>query len=142
MKIMSKKGVGGLVTGLLVGAGLGMLFAPKKGSELRKDLTDKCNDLWNKAKDIDADDVKAEIDKKLKKLQKELKDLDKEKVLSIAKKKGEEIKTQAEDLYKLAVEKGTPVLENAADNVRTKTIDVLNDIVTKLEKTEKTKKKA
>ena len=139
---MSKKGVGGLVTGLLVGAGLGLLFAPKKGSELRKDLADKCTDLWNKAKELDYEDVKEEIDKKLKKLQKELKDLDKEKVLSIAKKKGEEIKTQAEDLYKLAVEKGTPVLEKAADGVRGKTVEVLNDIVAKLEKEEKTKKKA
>lgn len=138
---MSKKGVGGLITGLVVGAGLGMLFAPKKGSELRKDLSDKCTDLWAKAKELDYEDVKDEIEKKLKKLQKELKDLDKEKVLSIAKKKGEEIKSQAEDLYKLAVEKGTPVLEKAADGVRTKTVEVLNDIVSKLEK-DTPKKKA
>ena len=35
--IMNKKGAG-LVTGLVIGAGLGLLFAPKKGSELREDL--------------------------------------------------------------------------------------------------------
>ena len=142
MTIMSRKGTGaGLVAGLVVGAGLGLLFAPKKGSELRKELADKCVDLWNKAKEIDVDDVKKDIEKRIKKLQKEVKDLDKEKVLKIARKKGEEIKKQAEDLYNLAVEKGTPVLEKAASDVRTTTIDVLNNTVAKLEAQEKAAKK-
>lgn len=137
---MSKKGAG-LVTGLVVGAGLGLLFAPKKGSELRQDLADKCTELWNKAKEINIGDVKKDIEKRLKKLQKELKDLDKEKALKLAKKKGEEIRKQAEELYELAKEKGTPVLEKAASDVRTKTIEVLNDTVAKLEATEKGSKK-
>lgn len=137
---MSKKGAG-LVTGLVVGAGLGLLFAPKKGSELRQDLADKCTELWNKAKEINIGDVKKDIEKRLKKLQKELKDLDKEKALKIAKKKGEEIRKQAEDLYELAKEKGTPVLEKAASDVRTKTIEVLNDTVARLEAAEKGSKK-
>lgn len=130
---MSKKGCG-LFTGLAIGAGLGLLFAPKKGSETRKELAEKMNDLWNEAKEIDYDDVKKTIEKKIKKLQKELTDLDKEKVLKIARKKGEEIKKEAEDLYALALEKGTPVLQKAADEVREKTIEVLNNTVSKLEK--------
>lgn len=133
---MSKKGAG-LLTGLVVGAGLGLLFAPKKGSELREDLAEKCNDLWNKAKNIDVDEVKKDIEKRIKKLQKEVKDLDKEKALKLAKQKGEEIKKQAEELYALAKEKGTPVLEKAASDVRTKTIEILNDTVKRLEKAEK-----
>ena len=137
---MSKKGAG-LVTGLVVGAGLGLLFAPKKGSELRQDLADKCTELWNKAKEINIGDVKKDIEKRLKKLQKELKDLDKEKALKLAKKKGEEIRKQAEELYELAKEKGTPVLEKAASDVRTKTIEVLNDTVARLEAAEKDSKK-
>ena len=137
---MNKKGAG-LVTGLVVGAGLGLLFAPKKGSELRQDLADKCTELWNKAKEINYGDVKKDIEKRLKKLQKELKDLDKEKALKLAKKKGEEIRKQAEELYELAKEKGTPVLEKAASDVRTKTIEVLNDTVARLEAAEKDSKK-
>ena len=40
---MRKKG--GLFAGLAIGATLGVLFAPKKGDELRRDLSDKLNDF-------------------------------------------------------------------------------------------------
>ena len=131
---MSKKG--GLFAGLAVGATLGLLFAPKKGEDTRKDLVNKMKNLWEKAKDIEYVDVKESIEKSINDIQKELKDLDKEKVVSIVKKKGKEIEKKANDLYNLAVEKGTPVLEKAASDVRQKTIEVLNDTVAKLEKAE------
>ena len=56
---MSKK-KGGLlkfVAGLGLGVGLGMLFAPKKGEELRKDLKVKFDELLNRAKEIDVKEV-------------------------------------------------------------------------------------
>ena len=83
---MSKKS--GLFAGLAVGATLGLLFAPKKGEDTRKDLVNKMKELWNKAKDVKYEDVRDSIEKSINDIQKELKDLDKEKVLSIAKKKG------------------------------------------------------
>jgi gas vesicle protein len=39
----------GLLTGTVLGAGLGMLFAPKAGSELRNQLSDQANNLANQA---------------------------------------------------------------------------------------------
>ena len=39
----------GLLTGTVLGAGLGMLFAPKTGSELRGQLTEQANSLANQA---------------------------------------------------------------------------------------------
>lgn len=78
----------GLFAGLAIGATLGILFAPKKGEDTRKDLTSKMKELWDKAKELE---------------------------------------------YDLAVEKGTPVLEKAAKDVKEKTVDVLNDLVKKLE---------
>ncbi len=41
----------GLLTGAVLGAGLGMLFAPKAGSELRDQLSDQAGNLANQASD-------------------------------------------------------------------------------------------
>src|SRR5580765_3728253 len=41
----------GLLTGTVPGAGLGMLFAPKAGSELRNQLTEQAGNLANQAQD-------------------------------------------------------------------------------------------
>src|SRR4051794_35855079 len=39
----------GLLTGTVLGAGLGMLFAPKAGSDLRNQLTEQAGNLKNQA---------------------------------------------------------------------------------------------
>ena len=131
---MSKKGLGKFVAGAAVGAGLGILFAPKKGTEIRKELKEKIDDLLDKIKSLDKEDIQKEFEQKINEIKKELEDLDKEKVLKIAKKKGEDIKEQAQKLVDLAVEKGTPVLEKAAYEVREKAIDVTKSVLDKLEK--------
>jgi gas vesicle protein len=41
----------GLLAGTVLGASLGMLFAPKSGSELRSQLSEKAGNLANSAKD-------------------------------------------------------------------------------------------
>ena len=128
-----KKGLGKLFAGVAIGAGLGVLFAPKKGSETRKDLMNKFEELKLKAKDIDIDEVRDNIDEKIENLKAELDDLDKEKVLKIAKKKASQIRDMAEELVDYAVEKGTPVLEKAATAARNKAIDVTKEILEKLE---------
>ena len=135
MKIMSKN-KGGLlkfVAGIGLGVGLGMLFAPKKGDELRKDLKVKFEELLNRAKDIDVKEVAEDFIKKVNNLRDELEDLDKEKVLEIAKKKGEQLKVKATELVELAKEKGTPVLEKAANEVREKAVLVTKEVLKKLE---------
>ena len=132
---MSRKhGFGTLLTGALIGAGLGILFAPKEGSETRKELKNKMNDLMNQIKQIDYDEVKDHLMEKLDDLKAELKDLDKEKVLSVAKTKATQIKNKAEELIQVAKEKGTPVVEKAALEVKEKTIVVLKDVIERLEK--------
>ena len=135
---MSKKN-GGLfkfLAGLGLGIGAGMLLAPKSGEELRKDLMKKINELIDKAKEIDVKEVAEDFKKRLNELKAEIEDLDKEKVLSIAKKKGEQLKSKANELLDLAKEKGTPVIEKAANDVREKAILVTKDVLKKLENEE------
>lgn len=132
---MSKK-KGGLLkfaAGIGLGVGLGMLFAPKKGEELRKELKCKFDELLNKAKEIDVKEVADDFMNKVNNLKDELEDLDKEKVLSVAKKKGEQLKDKANELVELAKEKGTPVLEKAANEVRERAVLVTKEVLKKLE---------
>ena len=90
-----------------------------------------------KVKEIDAEDVKEEIETKIAEIKDELEDLDKEKALKIAKQKAADIKKKSEELVNLAVEKGTPVLQKAADEVRQKAIVVAKEVLKRLEKEEK-----
>ena len=132
-----KSGLGKFLAGAAIGAGLGILFAPKKGSETRAELKAKIDDLVKQIKKIDLEEVKEEFEVKLENLKAELADLDKEKVLEIAKKKAAELKEKAQELVQLAVDKGTPILRDMAEEVRLKTIDVTKDVLKKLENAEK-----
>ena len=128
-----KNGIGKFLVGLGVGAGLGMLLAPKSGEALRKDLKNKFDEFVSEAKNIDLNEAKEDFLEKVESLKKEIEDLDKEKVASIAKEKGEAIKQKANELIEFAKEKGTPVLEGIANDIRNKAINVTKEVLKKLE---------
>lgn len=133
---MSKKG---FFTGLAVGAGLGVLFAPKSGKETREDLKKKANELIEKAKELDAKEVKENIEKKLAEIKAEIKELDKEKAVALAKKQAKKIADKASELVEYVKEKGTPYMEKTADAIRSKSVELTKGVLDKLEKKEPAK---
>ena len=128
-----KGGMWKFLAGLGLGAGLGILFAPKSGEETRKELKKKMDEFVVALKDVDIKEVKEDFLKKLEDVKKEIEDLDKEKVMKIAQEKAEALKQKAADLVEMAKEKGTPVLEGIADDMRLKAISVTKDVLKKLE---------
>lgn len=131
-KCEKKSGLGKFVVGAAVGVGLGVLFAPKKGSETRHELKLKFDELMAQIKKIDIDEVKDEFDAKVNDIKMGLVDLDKEKVLEMAKEKGEALKNKAQELVDMAIEKGTPALKNAAEDVLQNVIKVSREAIKKL----------
>lgn len=131
---MKKSTVAAGVAGLAAGAALGVLFAPKSGKETREDLMKALDDLSKKVKALKPEDVKKYVDKNIKKIKKELDELSMEKVLKTAKKKANQVQDSIESLAKYVKEKGTPVLEDAVEQIRLKAIDVTEAALAKLEK--------
>ncbi len=138
MSKSKKSGFGKFVLGALVGAGIGVLFAPKKGSETRAELKVKLNELAEKAKNLKANDVKIYIEDKIDEIKVALDELDKEKVLEFAKEKANQINKKTDELVKYVVEKGTPVMEKTATAIKEKASLVIKDVLKRLEKEEKT----
>ena len=96
---MTKKrsGAGKFLLGAGIGVGLGMLLTKKSGAENRKALKSKVDDLIEKVKNIDSEEVKENIQKRVDEIMTELKDMDKEKAMKKVKKKAEQIKIKAEE---------------------------------------------
>ena len=131
-----KSGLGKFLLGAGIGAGIAMLFTKNTGKENREQLKKKIDDLILKIKSIDSKEVKENIEKKLQQLKVEIQTMDKEKALNIAKTQAKKIADLSLDLVNYVKEKGTPVMEKAADAVREKSIALTKEILNKLEKNE------
>ena len=117
------------------------LFSPKSGKENQEDLKKKIEELKKEVKKIDVEDVKRQFQDKILQIQDELEDMDKEKAVDMAKKTAMNIKDKSQELVDLAIEKGSPILRDAADAVREKAVVVTRDVLARLEKQEKVAKK-
>ena len=130
---MKKKTIATLGIGAAIGAGIGMLFAPKSGKETRNELKKKMKDLKNKASKIELEDVKKYVNEKIVAIEKEIKELDKEKVIKLAKEKAKKVEQECKELAKYVKDKSEPVLTDAVEAVRKKAVEATKQVLNKLE---------
>lgn len=92
--------LGKFITGLGIGAVMGMLFAPKKGSELREDLKEKGSKAYDNAKNMTKEDVQDLINNSIDELKRAIDEFDFDEFKETTGQKLNEVKTKLEDLAK------------------------------------------
>ncbi len=125
------------LTGALVGAGLGILLAPKEGSETRSDLKKSFSLLIDTIKNIDVEETKAAFLDKVSEIKKELSEIDETTAKKVAKEKVEIIEEKCNELITSAKEEGAIVVEKAAKEVKDSAIYMLHEFLDELEAKEK-----
>lgn len=90
--------IGKFIVGIGVGTVIGMLFAPKKGSELRSDLKTKSQDLYDKAQNITKEDIETLIDNTIEEIKVAIDEFDVEDFKETASVKLNSVKTKLEEL--------------------------------------------
>ena len=131
-----KGGLGKFAFGALVGVGIGMLLSEKTGKENRAALKARIEYLKEQVNKIDKEEVKRNFQDKILEIQDDFEDLDREKAAVVAKKYATNIKNKTEELVSMAIEKGTPIVRDAAEQVKEKAVVVAKDVINKLEKKE------
>ena len=139
---MSKKGMGKFLVGAGIGAAITALFTTEKGKEYQAKISSMCEEMIKKVRELDSNEVKENIENKIADIKNELAELDKEKVKEKAKKLAKDIEVKTKELAKYAKEKGTPVMEEMAENLRVEAVKATKAVLNKLEKSKKTKKEA
>lgn len=90
--------LGKLIAGIGIGTVIGMLCAPKKGSELRKDIKDKSKDLYDKAQNISKEDIQELINNTIDEIKLAIDEFDAGEFKENAGKKINEVKSKLEEL--------------------------------------------
>ena len=68
--------IGKFIAGVGIGTVIGMLLAPKKGSELRQDLKDKSQELYDKAQNMTKEDIETLVNNTIEEIKQAIEEFD------------------------------------------------------------------
>lgn len=137
--------IGRFIAGIGIGTVIGMLLAPKKGSELREDLKEKSQDLYDKAQNMTKEDVQTLINDAIEEIKLSIDEFDMEDFKESTGAKLAELKTKLEQLansvkssdeyasFKASVTKVSDEISNKLSEIKNKIQDKDFDAIKELD---------
>ena len=131
---MNQSKFGHFLTGALIGVGLGILLAPRAGSETREDLRKSFKNLTDSIKNIDIEATKALFLDKLSEIQTNLSTIYAKEAVNTIQEKTKMITKKCDELIKASQEEEIPAVEKAALEMKQKTTALAEEIIENIEK--------
>ena len=137
--------IGKFIAGVGIGTVIGMLLAPKKGSELRQDLKDKSQELYDKAQNMTKEDIETLVNNTIEEIKQAIEEFDLDEFKEATGAKLSNLKDKLEQLansikssdeyanFKEAVNKVSTDLTSAISEIKTKIQDKDFDAIQKLD---------
>ena len=137
--------IGKFIAGVGIGTVIGMLLAPKKGSELRQDLKDKSQELYDKAQNMTKEDIETLVNNTIEEIKQAIEEFDLDEFKEATGAKLSNLKDKLEQLansikssdeyanFKEAVNKVSTDLTSTISEIKTKIQDKDFDVIQKLD---------
>lgn len=134
MKKENVKIMADLTGGIVLGGTLGVLFAPRKGSETREKIKLTFVNLKNKVSKIEEEDIKYYIEKKLNEIDDDIEVLEGTLEFKKAKKQAKKVIKKINKLIDYTTKKGYDEFEDLITDLKEKASEISEEILTNLEK--------
>ena len=137
--------IGKFIAGVGIGTVIGMLLAPIKGSELRQNLKDKSQELYDKAQNMTKEDIETLVNNTIEEIKQAIEEFDLEEFKEATGAKLSNLKDKLEQLansikssdeyanFKEAVNKVSTDLTSTISEIKTKIQDKDFDAIQKLD---------
>ena len=134
MKKDKTKVLAALTGGALLGAGIGVLFAPNKGSETRKKIKESFINLQKKVSSIDEESIQDYVNKKLDEIDREINKLELTNEYKKAKRQAKRVIKKIDKLISYMSKKGLDEFEDLIEDLKDKANDISEEILSNIEK--------
>lgn len=134
MKKENVKIMAALTGGIVLGGTLGVLFAPRKGSETREKIKLTFVNLKNKVSKIEEEDIKYYIEKNLNEIDDDIEVLEGTLEFKKAKKQAKKVIKKINKLIDYTTKKGYDEFEDLITELKEKASEISEEILTNLEK--------